>query len=181
MITDLLRGVAARRRRRPGTDVTAAAAGAGAGGRGPGELAISYEPRRDGRPDPGEVVWTWVPYEEDPSQGKDRPVVVIGHIGAALAGIALTTKASGPARDRITIGVGEWDPARRPSFAKIDRVLAIDAAGVRREGATFERARFDQLVDAVRSRHPELIRVPDRAARETGRGSSRDVAREADR
>ena len=29
-------------------------------------------------PEPGEVVWTWVPYEEDPTRGKDRPVPVIG-------------------------------------------------------------------------------------------------------
>ncbi len=34
---------------------------------------ISYEPEADGLPDPGEVVWGWVPFEEDPSQGKDRP------------------------------------------------------------------------------------------------------------
>ena len=39
----------------------------------------AYEPELDGQPDPGEVVWGWVPYEEDPSQGKDRPVLLIGH------------------------------------------------------------------------------------------------------
>ena len=38
----------------------------------------SYEPEADGQPDPGEVVWGWVPFEEDPSQGKDRPVLLIG-------------------------------------------------------------------------------------------------------
>ncbi|GAB5080487.1 hypothetical protein ARTHROSP310_36360 [Arthrobacter sp. AD-310] len=27
----------------------------------------------DGEPDPGEVVWTWVPYQEDHGRGKDRP------------------------------------------------------------------------------------------------------------
>ena len=37
----------------------------------------TYSPEADGLPDPGEVVWTWVPYEEDPAQGKDRPVVVL--------------------------------------------------------------------------------------------------------
>src|SRR3954468_725955 len=39
---------------------------------------LGYAPKADGRPDPGEVVWAWVPYEEDPTQGKDRPVLVIG-------------------------------------------------------------------------------------------------------
>ena len=43
-----------------------------------GRLTPEYAPRRDGEPDPGEVVWVWVPYEEDPAQGKDRPVVVVG-------------------------------------------------------------------------------------------------------
>ncbi len=38
----------------------------------------TYAPAPDGNPDPGEIVWTWVPYEEDHSQGKDRPVLVIG-------------------------------------------------------------------------------------------------------
>jgi len=32
-------------------------------------LSIEYAPERDGEADPGEVVWTWVPYEDDPTQG----------------------------------------------------------------------------------------------------------------
>jgi hypothetical protein len=39
---------------------------------------LVYSPNLDGRADPGEVVWTWVTYEEDPSRGKDRPVLVVG-------------------------------------------------------------------------------------------------------
>ena len=38
---------------------------------------IVYAPEVDGEPDPGEVVWGWVPYEDDPSQGKDRPVILL--------------------------------------------------------------------------------------------------------
>ncbi len=44
-----------------------------------------YAPKANGKPDPGEVVWAWVPYEEDPSQGKDRPVLVIGTEGRTAA------------------------------------------------------------------------------------------------
>ena len=55
-------------------------------------VTIEYAPDLDGDPDPGEVVWIWVPYEEDPSQGKDRPVVVIGRRHHALVGVPLTTK-----------------------------------------------------------------------------------------
>ena len=49
---------------------------------------LGYSPKADGRPDPGEVVWAWVPYEEDPSQGKDRPVLVIGKEGTMLLALA---------------------------------------------------------------------------------------------
>ena len=39
---------------------------------------IDYHPDLDGDADPGEVVWTWVPFEEDPARGKDRPVLIVG-------------------------------------------------------------------------------------------------------
>lgn len=35
-------------------------------------MHIAYAPHPDGEPDPGEIVWSWVPYEDDPSQGKDH-------------------------------------------------------------------------------------------------------------
>ncbi|MBF0958680.1 MAG: growth inhibitor PemK, partial [Actinomyces sp.] len=44
----------------------------------------SYQPIMDGDADPGEVVWTWVPYQEDASVGKDRPAVVIGAQGEGV-------------------------------------------------------------------------------------------------
>ena len=40
------------------------------------------EPEQDGEADPGEVVWAWVPFEDDPGQGKDRPVLVIARDGS---------------------------------------------------------------------------------------------------
>src|ERR671937_230285 len=55
-------------------------------------LVVDYAPKPDGRPDPGEVVWTWVPYEDDASRGKDRPVLIIGRVGGDLAGLLLTSK-----------------------------------------------------------------------------------------
>ncbi len=42
------------------------------------QTKVSYDPHADGRPDPGEVVWGWVPFEDDPKRGKDRPVLLIG-------------------------------------------------------------------------------------------------------
>jgi hypothetical protein len=112
-------------------------------------VRIEYSPSMDGDPDPGEVVWTWVPYEEDPAQGKDRPVVIIGRRGAALAGVMLTSKRH-PRERQIAVGTGPWDQRSRPSYANLDRVLEVDPAAVRREGAALSRAHFDQLVAALR-------------------------------
>ena len=47
----------------------------------------------DGQPDPGEVVWGWVPYEDDPQQGKDRPVLLLGRESAdGWLGLMLTSQ-----------------------------------------------------------------------------------------
>ena len=54
--------------------------------------SLNYQPRPDGRPDPGEVVWTWVPFQEDFSRGKDRPVLLVGRDGTWLLGVPLTSK-----------------------------------------------------------------------------------------
>lgn len=106
---------------------------------------IEYSPELDGDPDPGEVVWTWVPYEDDPSQGKDRPVVIIGRTGDDLAGVQLTSRKR-RRRDYVPVGTGGWDSRRRPSYAKVDRLLRIDPDDVRREGAILDRHRFDDVV-----------------------------------
>ncbi len=113
-----------------------------------GVVTIEYSPSIDGDPDPGEVVWTWVPFEDLPEQGKDRPVVVIGRRGSTLVGIPLTTKRNG-SEAQIAIGTGAWDPKRRQSYARIWRMLDLDADRMRREGAVLGRARFDQVTTAV--------------------------------
>ncbi len=113
-----------------------------------GVVTVEYSPRLDGDPDPGEVVWTWVPFEEDPEQGKDRPVVVIGRRDQGLVGVPLTTKHN-DREAQIAIGTGDWDPKRRPSYARIWRMVDIDERATRREGAVLERDRFDQVIAAV--------------------------------
>lgn len=111
-------------------------------------VRVEYDPALDGDPDPGEVVWAWVSFEEDPTQGKDRPVVIIGRTGEYLAGVALTTKGS-HRRENIAVGTGAWDPSGRPSYAKLDRVLRIDPDRVRREGAVLERSQFDRVISGL--------------------------------
>lgn len=110
------------------------------------DVRIEYTPQLDGDPDPGEVVWTWVPFEEDPTLGKDRPVVIIGRHGDTLSGVALTSKNHDGSVD---VGTGEWDSRHRASYAKVDRLLDINADAVRREGAILNRRQFDEVIDAV--------------------------------
>ncbi len=120
-------------------------------------LRIAYQPDLDGDPDPGEIVWTWVAYEDDPDRGKDRPVLLVGRIGDDLAGLMLTSKdhdrdAADEARwGRVwmDIGAGDWDVRRRPSEVRLDRLLRVDPAAVRREGSVVDRALFDRVVTAM--------------------------------
>lgn len=115
-------------------------------------VQVDYDPRIDGDPDPGEIVWTWVPYEDDPTQGKDRPVVVIGRQGAQLVGVALTSKQHDN-EPQVSVGTGPWDRDGRESYAKLERLLRIDADQVRREGAILDRQRFDDVVAGVQRVH----------------------------
>lgn len=111
-----------------------------------GRVAANYAPKADGKPDPGEIVWAWVPYEEDHSQGKDRPVLLVGRDGNHLLALMLTSKdrnnAENRDRDYVDIGTGPWDKQGRPSEVKVDRVIRLDEAGIRREGAILDRDRF---------------------------------------
>jgi hypothetical protein len=130
----------------------APAKGAGATDAIGGDYRFEYAPELDGDPDPGEVVWTWVPYEDDPRQGKDRPVAIIGRHGRNLLGVALTSKDK-HSQFQVPVGTGPWDRQGRPSYAKVDRLLDVDPAKVRREGAVLARARHDEVVAAVRRLH----------------------------
>jgi hypothetical protein len=115
---------------------------------------LEYAPQPDGRADPGEVVWTWVVFEEDPHQGKDRPVLVVGRDGGRLLGLMLS---SSTARDGqpnwYALGPGAWDGERRSSWVRLDRVLTVGESNIRREGAVLDRARFDAVAAQLRARY----------------------------
>ena len=125
-------------------------------------LDVSYSPNfDDGRPDPGEIVWTWVPYDDDPARGKDRPVLVVGCDGDSLLALMLTSKdhdrdAADEARWGrywVEVGAGDWDTRRRTSEVRVDTVLRLDPAKVRREGAVLDRACFDAVIAQLRRHH----------------------------
>jgi hypothetical protein len=124
-------------------------------------VTIEYSPRLDGDPDPGEIVWTWVPFEEDPTQGKDRPVVVIGRRGPMLVGVPLTTKRD-DREPQVVIGVGDWDSQHRVSYARIWRMFDVDPSRMRREGAIIERPRFVEIVKAVDKYYDVKLPKPSR-------------------
>jgi PemK-like, MazF-like toxin of type II toxin-antitoxin system len=124
----------------------------------PASPDVQYRPYADGRPDPGEIVWAWVPYDEGDGRGKDRPVLILGRRGEDLLGLMLTSKdhdrdAADEARHgRIwtDIGTGPWDSRGRPSEVRLDRLLVLAPASVRREGAALDRTRFDRVVAQAR-------------------------------
>ena len=85
-------------------------------------------------------------------------MLVIGTHGDRLLALQLTSKdhdrdadqerRSG--REWMDVGTGDWDSQRRPSEVRLNRLLRLDPAGVRREGAALDRAIFDAVVDAAR-------------------------------
>lgn len=117
-------------------------------------IDLAYAPEADGDPDPGEVLWCWVPYEEDPRQGKDRPVVAIGHARAPgaegdLVVLMLSSQDRSGQQEWASIGTGSWDREQRESFARLDRPLAVAPHAVRREGGALHRDRFVDLLRAA--------------------------------
>lgn len=125
-----------------------------------GMPAVTYAPVPGRRPDPGEVVWTWVPFEEDHTRGKDRPVLLVGRDGEWLLGLPMTSldhdrdAAQEAAEGRYwhDIGRGPWDPKGRSSEVRLNRVVRIDPRGVRRVSAHVSAATFDAVVAGMRRR-----------------------------
>ena len=103
-----------------------------------------------------------MPYEDDPSHGKDRPVLVLApderSAGDGWVGLMLTSQdhdrdAEDEARHGrhwMDVGTGGWDHEGRPSEIRLDRLLTMDESEVRREGAIMERPMFDSVIAAAR-------------------------------
>ncbi len=116
-----------------------------------GRVTAEYSPALDGDADPGEVVWTWVPYEDDFTQGKDRPTLIIGRDGDWLLGLMLTSQDKSTSRygHWLDIGSGPWDSKGRDSEIRLDRVIRIHPDHMRREGAIMDQATFTSIVKAM--------------------------------
>ncbi|WP_435300344.1 type II toxin-antitoxin system PemK/MazF family toxin [Timonella sp. A28] len=118
-----------------------------------GIVRPDYSPSLDGDPDPGEIVWTWVPYEEDYTRGKDRPVLLIGSDNTWLLGLMLTSKdhtgSHSSYGEWLDIGSGPWDKQGRDSEVRLDRVIRVNPSQVRREGAIMNKKTFTKVVKAI--------------------------------
>jgi len=115
-----------------------------------GPVRVWYRPKSDGRADAGEVVWAWVAYDEDPSVGKDRPLVLIGWTAdRRLAALMLSSRDHQGDRGWLRLGRGPWDLQGRTSWVRLDRMLAIRPSAVRREGSMLSRPAFTAVIDAL--------------------------------
>jgi hypothetical protein len=115
---------------------------------------LVYSPDLDGRADPGEIVWTWVVYEDDPTRGKDRPVLVVGRDQSTLLGLMLSSQERHlNDNEWVAIGSGAWDHEGRARFIRLDRVLDVPEEGIRREGAILARERFDVVAGRLRAEY----------------------------
>ena len=138
-----------------------ASTGASDGSDYPGDyrdmINFEYSPSLDGDADPGEIVWTWVPFEEDHSQGKDRPVLLVGRDGEYLLALMMTSKDHNNREhadsNYLDIGSGPWDPQGRASEVKLNRVIRVRPGAMRREGAIMPQGTFKQIQDAYTRRN----------------------------
>ncbi|GLF92810.1 type II toxin-antitoxin system PemK/MazF family toxin [Streptomyces yaizuensis] len=119
-----------------------------------GPVRTAYEPDQDGDPDPGEIVWTFVPFEEADGRGKDRPVLIVARERAGtLLAVQLSSKRHDRDREWVAIGVGPWDREGRESWVDLDRVLRVHERGMRREACALDRDRFDAVAERLRGRY----------------------------
>jgi hypothetical protein len=118
-----------------------------------GRVVLEWTPSADGVPDPGEIVWTWIPYEENDGRGKDRPVLVVASGRYGLLGIQLTSKDHDGDPDHVSIGTGAWDGAHRESWARLDRVFRVEPSAVRREGSFLPESTYRGLARVLASRY----------------------------
>lgn len=119
---------------------------------------LKYGANRDKIADPGEVIWAWIPFEEDFSQGKDRPALVVGYDGGWVLALPMSSQdhASDRAQEQragrywLELGAGNWDSQARTSWVRVDRIVRVNPADVRRHAGEIDRATFNRVASGLR-------------------------------
>jgi PemK-like, MazF-like toxin of type II toxin-antitoxin system len=121
---------------------------------GVGPVRMTYSPDLDGAADPGEIVWTWVPYEEHDGRGKDRPVLIVAaEKRGSLLAVQLTSRNHAGDAAFVDVGAGDWDSQGRRSWANIDRVFRLTPTGIRREATALDGSRYRRVEAAIHRRY----------------------------
>ncbi|MGZ0067813.1 type II toxin-antitoxin system PemK/MazF family toxin [Microbacterium arborescens] len=119
-----------------------------------GGLRLAYDPRPDAHPDPGEIVWAWVPYAEDAARGKDRPLLVLARADSGRSwAMKLTSKPHDGDRDHIPLGTGDWDRERRPSWLDVDQIYLVPTSGIRRTAGALDRTTYARVAQSLSQRY----------------------------
>ncbi|PKI92989.1 PemK domain-containing protein [Actinomycetales bacterium SN12] len=117
-------------------------------------VSVGYSPSRNGLPDSGEIIWTWVPYEENDGRGNDRPVLVIGRQSAdRVYAVRMTSRAHDRDRDFVPIGSGGWDSQGRDSWVDIEQLYSVHHDGMRREAAVLDAGRYGRVAQTLLRRY----------------------------
>lgn len=115
---------------------------------------IYYAPDMDGQAEPGEVVWIWAPSDGADAPPRERAMLVIGRDRHTILGLLISPNPRhAGAESWLDIGAGEWDPAGRQCWVRLDRVLEVSEQGVRRQGALFPQRRFDRIATRLRNHY----------------------------
>ena len=124
-----------------------------------GPVRTSYSPQTDGAPDPGEIVWTWVPCEENDGRGKDRPVLVVAEYDGLLA---VRGHQHRPRPPRPAAVVQEGHPIHQLARRRlVDAGQAVERAGRHQPPGRGQRHRVRHRPDRDRLHRPPRVAVPD--------------------
>ncbi|MEU2430482.1 type II toxin-antitoxin system PemK/MazF family toxin [Streptomyces sp. NPDC007861] len=120
------------------------------GGRGRGPVAPPRRPptrkgRPERRPQPGEIWWADVPYEDGPGS-KDRPCLVLQVRGGAARVAKITSKYHDERPGVIALPPGAVGDAHgRPSFLETDELREVRVRDFRRRVGVVDPLLWDQV------------------------------------